>query len=188
MQKFVLQLEAQLADRGVTFDLSEEAVKWLAEKGYDSRMGARPLGRVIQEHIKQPLADEVLFGKLKKGGTVKVTVKEDGERAQARGDRGRPGDAEARAGAQAEAAPPPPADASGQEADAARGQVAAGRRQARPGAEGAAEDELTRRGGLRAASSIQECLVSLRGAASRQAAVRALVSVCSPAFFRLIWV
>jgi ATP-dependent Clp protease ATP-binding subunit ClpA len=81
VQKFVLQLEAQLADRGVTFDLSEEAVKWLAEKGYDSRMGARPLSRVIQEHIKQPLADEVLFGKLKKGGTVKVTVKtgEDGK-------------------------------------------------------------------------------------------------------------
>jgi ATP-dependent Clp protease ATP-binding subunit ClpA len=79
VQKFVLQLEAQLADRGVTFDLSEEAVKWLAEKGYDSRMGARPLGRVIQEHIKQPLADEVLFGKLQKGGTVKVTVREGGE-------------------------------------------------------------------------------------------------------------
>ncbi len=80
VQKFVLQLEAQLADRGVTFDLSEDALTWLAEKGYDSRMGARPLGRVIQEHIKQPLADEVLFGKLKKGGTVKVTVKtgEDG--------------------------------------------------------------------------------------------------------------
>ncbi len=78
VQKFVLQLEAQLADRGVTFDLSEDAVKWLAEKGYDSRMGARPLARVIQENIKQPLADEVLFGKLKKGGTVKITVKEDG--------------------------------------------------------------------------------------------------------------
>ena len=75
VQKFVLQLEAQLADRGVTFDLSEDSVKWLAEKGYDSRMGARPLSRVIQEHIKTPLADEVLFGKLKKGGTVKVTVK-----------------------------------------------------------------------------------------------------------------
>jgi ATP-dependent Clp protease ATP-binding subunit ClpA len=78
VQKFVLQLEAQLADRGVTFDLSEGAVKWLSEKGYDQRMGARPLARVIQEHIKQPLADEVLFGKLKKGGTVKVTVKDDG--------------------------------------------------------------------------------------------------------------
>jgi ATP-dependent Clp protease ATP-binding subunit ClpA len=78
VQKFVLQLEAQLADRGVTFDLAPEAIKWLAAKGYDERMGARPLARVIQEHIKQPLAEEVLFGKLKKGGTVKVTVKEDG--------------------------------------------------------------------------------------------------------------
>jgi ATP-dependent Clp protease ATP-binding subunit ClpA len=79
VQKFVLQLEAQLADRGVTFDLSEDAVKWLARKGYDERMGARPLGRVIQEHIKQPLADEVLFGKLKQGGTVKVTVSKGGD-------------------------------------------------------------------------------------------------------------
>jgi ATP-dependent Clp protease ATP-binding subunit ClpA len=78
VQKFVLQLEAQLADRGVTFDLTPEAIRWLAEKGYDERMGARPLARVIQEHIKQPLADEVLFGKLKKGGTVKVTVNHDG--------------------------------------------------------------------------------------------------------------
>src|SRR5690606_17102563 len=77
VQKFVLQLEAQLADRNVTFDLSREAVAWLAEKGYDERMGARPLGRVIQEHIKQPLAEEVLFGRLAKGGTVKVTVKDD---------------------------------------------------------------------------------------------------------------
>ncbi len=77
VQKFVMQLEAQLAERGVTFDLSEEAVSWLADKGYDERMGARPLARVIQEHIKKQLADEVLFGKLKKGGTVKVTVQKD---------------------------------------------------------------------------------------------------------------
>ncbi|WP_295812881.1 ATP-dependent Clp protease ATP-binding subunit ClpA [uncultured Nitratireductor sp.] len=74
VQKFVMQLEAQLAERRVTFDLSDEAIAWLAEKGYDERMGARPLGRVIQEHIKKPLADEVLFGRLKKGGTVRVTV------------------------------------------------------------------------------------------------------------------
>ncbi|MEH0075222.1 ATP-dependent Clp protease ATP-binding subunit ClpA [Pannonibacter sp. Pt2] len=79
VEKFVMQLEAQLADRGVTFELTPEAVAWLADKGYDSQMGARPLGRVIQEHIKRPLADEVLFGKLQKGGTVKVTVSEDGE-------------------------------------------------------------------------------------------------------------
>ncbi|MCX8569368.1 MULTISPECIES: ATP-dependent Clp protease ATP-binding subunit ClpA [Hyphomicrobiales] len=81
VQKFVMQLEAQLSERGVTFDLSPDAIAWLAEKGYDERMGARPLGRVIQEHIKKPLADEVLFGKLRKGGTVRVTVekKETGE-------------------------------------------------------------------------------------------------------------
>jgi ATP-dependent Clp protease ATP-binding subunit ClpA len=77
VQKFVMQLEAQLAERRVTFDLSPEAIAWLADKGYDERMGARPLGRVIQEHIKKPLADEVLFGRLKRGGTVKVTVADD---------------------------------------------------------------------------------------------------------------
>ncbi|UHD44367.1 ATP-dependent Clp protease ATP-binding subunit ClpA [Aureimonas altamirensis] len=74
VQKFVMQLEAQLSDRGVTFELEPEAIKWLAEKGYDENMGARPLGRVIQKYIKTPLADEVLFGKLKRGGTVKVSV------------------------------------------------------------------------------------------------------------------
>jgi ATP-dependent Clp protease ATP-binding subunit ClpA len=77
VQKFVMQLEAQLAERRVTFDLSEDAVAWLAEKGYDERMGARPLGRVIQEHIKKPLAEEVLFGRLKSGGTVRVTVEKN---------------------------------------------------------------------------------------------------------------
>jgi ATP-dependent Clp protease ATP-binding subunit ClpA len=81
VQKFVMQLEAQLAERRVTFDLTDEAIAWLADKGYDERMGARPLARVIQEHIKKPLADEVLFGRLKKGGTVRVVVdrKETGE-------------------------------------------------------------------------------------------------------------
>ncbi len=74
VQKFVMQLEAQLSDRGVTFELEPEAVVWLADKGYDENMGARPLGRVIQKYIKTPLADEVLFGKLKRGGTVKVSV------------------------------------------------------------------------------------------------------------------
>ncbi|MDR2312343.1 MAG: ATP-dependent Clp protease ATP-binding subunit ClpA [Brucellaceae bacterium] len=76
VQKFIMQLEAQLADRGVTFELDKKAVNWLADKGYDERMGARPLGRVIQEYIKKPLADELLFGKLKNGGTVKVTTGE----------------------------------------------------------------------------------------------------------------
>jgi len=76
VEKFVLQLEAQLLDRGVTIELTPKAAEWLAEKGYDDRMGARPLGRVIQEHIKKPLAEELLFGKLAKGGIVQVGVKE----------------------------------------------------------------------------------------------------------------
>jgi ATP-dependent Clp protease ATP-binding subunit ClpA len=77
VEKFVLQLEAQLADRNVTIELSDEAAKWLVERGYDEQMGARPMGRVIQEHIKKPLADEVLFGKLKHGGHVRVVVVKD---------------------------------------------------------------------------------------------------------------
>src|SRR5258707_1807970 len=79
VEKFVLQLEAQLADRDVTIELSDEASKWLIEHGYDEQMGARPMSRVIQEHIKKPLADEVLFGKLKSGGHVNVIlVQQDG--------------------------------------------------------------------------------------------------------------
>ncbi|RVT86546.1 ATP-dependent Clp protease ATP-binding subunit ClpA [Rhodobacteraceae bacterium CCMM004] len=78
VEKFVLQLEAQLLDRNVTIELTRPAAEWLADKGYDDKMGARPLGRVIQEHIKKPLAEELLFGKLAKGGVVKVGVK-DGE-------------------------------------------------------------------------------------------------------------
>ncbi|WP_377288533.1 ATP-dependent Clp protease ATP-binding subunit ClpA [Rhizobium sp. SG2393] len=76
VQKFVMQLESQLAERNVTFDLAPEAIAWLAEKGYDEKMGARPLSRVIQENIKKPLAEEILFGKLKKGGVVRVTIGE----------------------------------------------------------------------------------------------------------------
>jgi ATP-dependent Clp protease ATP-binding subunit ClpA len=76
VEKFVLQLEAQLMDRNVTIELSDAAAAWLADKGYDDKMGARPLGRVIQEHIKKPLAEELLFGKLAKGGLVKVTVRD----------------------------------------------------------------------------------------------------------------
>jgi ATP-dependent Clp protease ATP-binding subunit ClpA len=74
VEKFVLELEAQLADRDVTFDLTPEATRWLGEKGYDDAFGARPLARVIQENIKKPLADEILFGKLKDGGTVRVLL------------------------------------------------------------------------------------------------------------------
>jgi ATP-dependent Clp protease ATP-binding subunit ClpA len=78
VEKFVFQLEAQLADRGVTIELDEAAAKWLAEMGYDEKFGARPLARVIQEHIKKPLADELLFGKLEHGGTVRISVTGEG--------------------------------------------------------------------------------------------------------------
>jgi ATP-dependent Clp protease ATP-binding subunit ClpA len=77
VEKFVLQLEAQLADRDVTIELSEPAKAWLIQHGYDEQMGARPMARVIQEHIKKPLADEVLFGKLKGGGHVRVVLVKD---------------------------------------------------------------------------------------------------------------
>jgi ATP-dependent Clp protease ATP-binding subunit ClpA len=77
VEKFVLQLEAQLGDRNVTIELSEEATRWLIANGYDELMGARPMARVIQEHIKKPLADEVLFGHLKAGGHVRVIVTKD---------------------------------------------------------------------------------------------------------------
>ena len=76
VEKFVLQLEAQLMDRNVHIELTRPAAEWLANKGYDDKMGARPLGRVIQEEIKKPLAEELLFGKLAKGGLVKVAVKD----------------------------------------------------------------------------------------------------------------
>jgi len=75
VEKFVLQLEAQLLDRNVHIELTPKAAEWLGDKGYDAKMGARPLGRVIQEYIKKPLAEELLFGALVKGGLVKVGVK-----------------------------------------------------------------------------------------------------------------
>jgi ATP-dependent Clp protease ATP-binding subunit ClpA len=76
VEKFVMQLEAQLADRNVTIELSSAAKEFLAERGYEPLYGARPLARVIQELIKKPLAEELLFGKLVKGGAVKVTLKD----------------------------------------------------------------------------------------------------------------
>ena len=76
VEKFVMQLEAQLADRNVTIELSSAAKEWLAERGYDRLYGARPLSRVIQEHVKKPLAEELLFGRLVQGGAVKVTMKD----------------------------------------------------------------------------------------------------------------
>ena len=77
VDKFVLQLEEQLADRNVMIELDDSARAWLAGKGYDRLFGARPLARVIQEHIKKPLAEELLFGQLSKGGIVRVTRKPD---------------------------------------------------------------------------------------------------------------
>src|SRR3974390_1089078 len=74
VEKFVMQLEAQLADRDVTIELTDEATKWLIANGYDELMGARPMARVIQEHIKKGLAEEVLFGRLKGGGHVRGMV------------------------------------------------------------------------------------------------------------------
>ncbi|MBM3559173.1 MAG: ATP-dependent Clp protease ATP-binding subunit ClpA, partial [Alphaproteobacteria bacterium] len=77
VDKFIMQLEAQLGDRNVTIELDEAARNWLAEKGHDPQFGARPLARVIQDNVKKPLAEELLFGKLSKGGSAKVTVAGD---------------------------------------------------------------------------------------------------------------
>ena len=77
VDKFLIELQSQLDERQVSVEVDEEARLWLVEKGYDATMGARPLERVIQEHIKKPLADMVLFGSLAKGGSASVTVNED---------------------------------------------------------------------------------------------------------------
>ena len=77
VDKFVMQLEGQLSDRNVTIELTSAARDWLAKKGYDTRMGVRPLGRVIQQEIKKPLADHLLFGELIAGGHVKVDIEDD---------------------------------------------------------------------------------------------------------------
>ena len=77
VDKFILQLELQLADRDVHIELDDEAREWLTAKGYDKLYGARPMGRLIQEKIKQPLAEELLFGKLVHGGEVKVRIKDN---------------------------------------------------------------------------------------------------------------
>ena len=77
VDKFIFELEAQLQARKVTLTVTDEAKLWLAEKGYDKAMGARPMARVIHEHIKKPLADELLFGRLANGGAVVVDVRDD---------------------------------------------------------------------------------------------------------------
>jgi ATP-dependent Clp protease ATP-binding subunit ClpA len=75
--KFLTELQSQLDERQVVIEVDEEARVWLVEQGYDATMGARPMERVIQEHIKKPLADLVLFGALAKGGSAMVTVNEE---------------------------------------------------------------------------------------------------------------
>ncbi|MGH8284322.1 MAG: ATP-dependent Clp protease ATP-binding subunit ClpA [Steroidobacteraceae bacterium] len=80
VDKIIMEVEAQLEEKGVYLTLDDAARRWIAEKGYDPKMGARPMARVIQEHIKRPLAEELLFGKLAAGGQVKVTVAKDGSK------------------------------------------------------------------------------------------------------------
>ena len=77
VEKFILQLEIQLSDRNVSIELDSAAKAWLAKRGFDSDFGARPLARVISEHVKKPMAEELLFGKLAKGGLVKISVEKD---------------------------------------------------------------------------------------------------------------
>ena len=79
VDKLIVELEAKLGSNNVTIELDDAARDWIAERGYDEQMGARPMARVIQEHIKRPLADELLFGSLAEGGHVRVTVGEDDE-------------------------------------------------------------------------------------------------------------
>lgn len=79
VEKFILELEVQLSDRNVIIDVTPKVMNWLVDQGYDPLMGARPLGRIIQEHIKKPLADQLLFGDLTKGGVAKVDLDEEGK-------------------------------------------------------------------------------------------------------------
>jgi ATP-dependent Clp protease ATP-binding subunit ClpA len=78
VDKFIFELEQQLADKKVAIRVDQYARAWLAEKGYDAQMGARPMARVIQNQIKKPLANEILFGALVNGGSVDVGVKDGG--------------------------------------------------------------------------------------------------------------
>ena len=82
VDKLLVEAEAQLENKRVSLSVDEPARRWIAKKGYDPKMGARPMARIIQEHIKRPLAEELLFGKLVDGGSVEVTVSEDGEKLE----------------------------------------------------------------------------------------------------------
>ena len=77
VDKFIVELQSQLDRKGVSLELTQVAREWLADKGYDKEMGARPMSRLIQDKLKKPLANEVLFGKLCNGGNVKVNIKDD---------------------------------------------------------------------------------------------------------------
>ncbi|HBF91702.1 MAG TPA: ATP-dependent Clp protease ATP-binding subunit ClpA, partial [Hyphomonas atlantica] len=74
VEKFILQLEVQLEDRNVSIEITKPAREWLAKRGFDADMGARPLARTIQEHVKKPMAEELLFGELQKGGVVYIDI------------------------------------------------------------------------------------------------------------------
>src|SRR5690606_22986779 len=76
VHKFIIELEGQLADRNVSIELTDDAADWLAKNGFDELYGARPLARVIQDEIKKPLADDILFGRLVRGGHVRVLLKD----------------------------------------------------------------------------------------------------------------
>jgi ATP-dependent Clp protease ATP-binding subunit ClpA len=78
VDKLIVEVEAQLEQKGVQLSIDDDARQWIAKKGYDPKMGARPMARVIQEHVKRPLAEELLFGKLANGGTVRVSLGKDG--------------------------------------------------------------------------------------------------------------
>jgi ATP-dependent Clp protease ATP-binding subunit ClpA len=77
VDKFIVELQVQLDQKGVSLEVSQEARNWLAEKGYDRAMGARPMARVIQDNLKKPLANELLFGSLVDGGQVTVTLNQE---------------------------------------------------------------------------------------------------------------
>jgi ATP-dependent Clp protease ATP-binding subunit ClpA len=77
VDKFIVELQVQLDEKGVSLEITKDAKKWMAIKGYDKTMGARPMARLIQEQLKKPLANELLFGELTKGGVAKVAVKKD---------------------------------------------------------------------------------------------------------------
>jgi ATP-dependent Clp protease ATP-binding subunit ClpA len=79
VDKLLMEVETQLEQKGVALHVEDDARQWIAKRGYDPKMGARPMARVIQEHIKRPLAEELLFGRLEKGGHAFVSVGSDGE-------------------------------------------------------------------------------------------------------------